>query len=112
MPFPPSPSLGATVDAVGSTTPASPIPLKFALPKEFAQRYTDPVQEVLDRGTIMPEQQVNDLTLPRTGIEPAPTPDTAKAEYSSPKLAFVKPELVQQGRFTDVTCQFFGTFEP
>ena len=60
----------------------------------------------------MPDQQVADLNPQLSGREPEPNPDTAKPPYSSPKLTFVKPELVPQGRFTEVTGQFFGTFEP
>lgn len=59
----------------------------------------------------MPDQQVVPPDVP-SRIEPEPTSDTAKPRYSEPKLTFVKPELVPQGEFTDVTGQFFGTFTP
>ncbi len=38
--------------------------------------------------------------------------DAVQTRYSEPKLTFVKPELVSQGQFSDVTGQFFGTFFP
>lgn len=38
--------------------------------------------------------------------------NTGKLTFTQPKLTFVKPELVKQGGFAEVTGQFFGTFFP
>ncbi len=40
-----------------------------------------------------------------------PEPDSPrKPLFQPPKLTFVKPELVKQGDFAEVTAGFFGTF--
>lgn len=38
--------------------------------------------------------------------------DPGKPAFAKPKLRFIKPELVKEGKFTEVTSQFFGTFTP
>ena len=38
--------------------------------------------------------------------------NAVKPAFVQPKVTFVKPELVKQGAFAEVTGQFFGTFFP
>lgn len=60
----------------------------------------------------MPE---NKLPVPEESPETKITGDNtdiSKPGFAPPKMTFVKPELVQQGGFAEVTGQFFGTFFP
>lgn len=63
-------------------------------------------------GGPMPE---NKLPVPEESPETKITGDNtdiSKPGFAPPKMTFVKPELVQQGGFAEVTGQFFGTFFP
>lgn len=55
-----------------------------------------------------------------TSISPVPAraeadvdgAETVKPAFQEPKLTFVKPKLVREGDFGQITAGFFGTFTP
>jgi len=60
----------------------------------------------------MPEKDLPVSAQPPEKESTGDNTNTDKPDFNAPKLTFVKPELVKQGGFAEVTGQFFGTFFP